>query len=47
MSKKQSILAFGAHPDDIEIDMGGSVAKLVGMGYEVILSYARCQIIQR
>jgi N-acetylglucosamine malate deacetylase 1 len=35
MSKKQSILALGAHPDDIEIGMGGTVAKLVGMGYEV------------
>lgn len=35
MSRKQSILTFGAHPDDIEIGMGGTVAKLVGMGYDV------------
>ena len=28
---------FGAHPDDIEIGMGGTVAKLNGMGYDVNL----------
>ena len=40
MSKKRAILAFGAHPDDIEIGMGGTVAKLAGMGYDVNLVIA-------
>lgn len=40
MSKKGAILAFGAHPDDIEIGMGGTVAKLAGMGYDVKLVIA-------
>src|ERR671927_1188860 len=40
MYEKQSILAFGAHPDDIEIGMGGTVAKLNGMGYDVNLVVA-------
>jgi N-acetylglucosamine malate deacetylase 1 len=35
MSNKQMVLAFGAHPDDIEIGMGGTMAKLSGMGYDV------------
>jgi N-acetylglucosamine malate deacetylase 1 len=30
-----SILVFGAHPDDLEIGMGGTIAKLSAMGYEV------------
>jgi N-acetylglucosamine malate deacetylase 1 len=29
------ILVFGAHPDDLEIGMGGTIAKLSAMGYEV------------
>jgi LmbE family N-acetylglucosaminyl deacetylase len=37
MTNKQVVLALGAHPDDIEIGMGGTVAKLVGMGYDVNL----------
>jgi len=40
MHEKQSVLAFGAHPDDIEIGMGGTVAKLNGMGYDVNLVVA-------
>jgi N-acetylglucosamine malate deacetylase 1 len=40
MTKKQSIIAFGAHPDDIEIGMAGTVAKLTGMGYDVQLVVA-------
>jgi LmbE family N-acetylglucosaminyl deacetylase len=40
MREKQSVLAFGAHPDDIEIGMGGTVAKLNGMGYDVNLVVA-------
>jgi LmbE family N-acetylglucosaminyl deacetylase len=37
---KQSIVAFGAHPDDIEIGMGGTVAKLARNGYDVHLVIA-------
>jgi N-acetylglucosamine malate deacetylase 1 len=40
MTNKQVVLALGAHPDDIEIGMGGTVAKLVGMGYDVKLVVA-------
>jgi N-acetylglucosamine malate deacetylase 1 len=40
MREKQSVLVFGAHPDDIEIGMGGTVAKLNGMGYDVNLVVA-------
>jgi len=36
MSSKGTIIAFGAHQDDIEIRAGGTVAKYVRMGYEVI-----------
>jgi LmbE family N-acetylglucosaminyl deacetylase len=41
-SKKQNKigLAFGAHPDDIEIGMGGTIAKLVKLGYEMNLVIA-------
>ena len=40
MALKRSIVAFGAHPDDIEIGMGATVAKLVGLGYDVNLVVA-------
>jgi N-acetylglucosamine malate deacetylase 1 len=30
-----TILVFGAHPDDIEIGMGGTISKLVKLGYDV------------
>jgi N-acetylglucosamine malate deacetylase 1 len=40
MANNRLILAFGAHPDDIEIGMGGTVAKLTGMGYDVRLVIA-------
>jgi N-acetylglucosamine malate deacetylase 1 len=33
--QSKSILVFGAHPDDLEIGMGGTIAKLSAMGYEV------------
>ncbi len=29
------ILAIGAHPDDVEIGMGGTIAKHIGLGYSV------------
>ena len=40
MSKKQSVVAFGAHPDDLEIGMGGTLAKLARLGYDVNLIIA-------
>jgi N-acetylglucosamine malate deacetylase 1 len=40
MKAKRSIIAFGAHPDDIEIGMAGTVAKLNGLGYDVNLVVA-------
>ena len=29
------ILAFGAHPDDVELHVGGTLAKMAASGYEV------------
>ena len=31
------VLAIGAHPDDIELACGGTVAKFVQQGYKVAL----------
>ncbi|MFP3895644.1 MAG: bacillithiol biosynthesis deacetylase BshB1 [Anaerolineales bacterium] len=31
------VMAFGAHPDDIELGCGGTLIKLVSMGYSVVL----------
>ncbi|WP_088069169.1 bacillithiol biosynthesis deacetylase BshB1 [Gottfriedia luciferensis] len=31
------VLAFGAHPDDVEIGMGGTIAKLTKLGYKVAI----------
>jgi len=40
-SKKSSggvdILAFGAHPDDVELSAGGTIAKAVRQGYRVAI----------
>lgn len=30
---KLDVLAFGAHPDDVELFAGGTLAKLAGLGY--------------
>ena len=38
--KSENILVFGAHPDDLEIGMGGTVAKLSRLGYKVKLVIA-------
>ena len=38
--ESKSILVFGAHPDDLEIGMGGTIAKLSAMGHEVQLIIA-------
>jgi N-acetylglucosamine malate deacetylase 1 len=40
MNAKESIVVFGAHPDDIEIGMGGTVAKLAGNGHKINLVVA-------
>jgi N-acetylglucosamine malate deacetylase 1 len=29
------VLAIGAHPDDVELSMGGTLIKLVAMGYKI------------
>jgi len=33
--EKFDVLAFGAHPDDVELSAGGTVAKMVADGYRV------------
>jgi LmbE family N-acetylglucosaminyl deacetylase len=33
--ESKTIIAFGAHPDDLEIGMGGTIAKLSATGYNV------------
>ncbi|WP_226666846.1 bacillithiol biosynthesis deacetylase BshB1 [Metabacillus litoralis] len=35
MSKQLDILAFGAHPDDVEIGMGGTISKYVNQGLKI------------
>ena len=35
MSVKLDILAFGAHPDDVELGCGGTVAKEISKGKKV------------
>jgi LmbE family N-acetylglucosaminyl deacetylase len=40
MAKRRTALAFGAHPDDIELGMGGTVPKLLSRGYDVQLVVA-------
>lgn len=34
------VLAFGAHPDDLEIGMGGTIARYVARGHEVLMVIA-------
>jgi LmbE family N-acetylglucosaminyl deacetylase len=38
--ESKKVIVFGAHPDDLEIGMGGTVAKLVRLGYNVNLVIA-------
>ncbi|MEN9723583.1 MAG: hypothetical protein RJB38_1569 [Pseudomonadota bacterium] len=33
---KEHILCFGAHPDDIELGCGGTIAKLVNQGHKIV-----------
>jgi bacillithiol biosynthesis deacetylase BshB1 len=37
-SMRIDVLAIGAHPDDIELSCGGTVAKLVKQGYKLALA---------
>ena len=37
MSKKMNILALSPHADDVEISMGGTIAKLVSEGHNVTI----------
>ena len=32
---KLDIIAFSAHPDDVELSCGGTIAKMVKAGYKV------------
>jgi N-acetylglucosamine malate deacetylase 1 len=36
----RTVVAFGAHPDDLEIGMGGTIAKLAKLNFEVRLVVA-------
>jgi len=38
MNKAYDVLAFGAHPDDVELGCGGTVAKMVSLGASVIIA---------
>ena len=40
MDKKLRILAVGAHPDDIEIRCGGTLARYAEMGHHVMMAHA-------
>lgn len=40
MDNFHRILVFGAHPDDIEIGMGGTITKLAKLGYDIIMVIA-------
>lgn len=35
MSEKLDVIAVGAHPDDVEIGIGGTLSRLVEQGYKV------------
>ena len=39
-AKSKNILVFGAHPDDLEIGMGGTITKLSRLGFNVKLVIA-------
>jgi LmbE family N-acetylglucosaminyl deacetylase len=37
MKTKMKILAIGAHPDDVEIFCGGTIAKYAAKGHEIVM----------
>ncbi len=37
MAAERTVLAIGAHPDDVEIGMGGTIAALVAAGHRVTI----------
>jgi hypothetical protein len=37
------VLVFGAHPDDVEIFCGGTVIRLVELGYCIGVPVAHCR----
>jgi bacillithiol biosynthesis deacetylase BshB1 len=37
VTRRYDVMAVGAHPDDVEVFMGGTVAKLGRMGYSFLL----------
>ena len=37
MNQRFDVLAFGAHPDDVEVAMGGTIAKLSEKGLTTLL----------
>lgn len=37
LNRQFDVLAFGAHPDDLEVVMGGTIIKLVNQGLSVLL----------
>ena len=37
MTQRFDVLAFGAHPDDVEVAMGGTIAKLSDKGLTTLL----------
>ena len=36
MDQRYDVLAFGAHPDDLEVVMGGTAAKLASRGQSIL-----------
>ena len=39
-AKKMNILAFAAHPDDVELNVGGTLLKYKKAGHNIFLAYA-------
>lgn len=37
MNNQYDVVVFGAHPDDVELSAGGTVAKMVSQGLKVVL----------
>ena len=37
MKKELDVLVFGAHPDDVELGCGGTVAKMVASGAKLAI----------